>query len=287
MHLDDIQTIAVLGAGTMGAGIAQLAAQHGYETVLYDVADEVLAAATDRIAHFINRLAEKGRLPADEADAAIARLRTTSALDGVAGAQVVIEAAPERLDLKQRIFADLEAHVGEGTILATNTSTLSVTEIAAATKRPGRVVGMHFFNPPALMPLVEVIAGAQSEAAVVDTTVALAEALGKTPVRASDTPGFIVNRVARPFHLEGLRLLESGIADLEIIDRLFREEGGFRMGPFELQDLIGIDINCAASQSVYEAFHHAARFRPSIRQRQQVQSGHLGKKTGRGWYGQD
>lgn len=284
MEPSTIRRVGVVGAGTMGAGIAQVAAQHGYEVVLYDVAEEIVARATDQLAALLRRLAEKGKLTSEAVEATIGRIAGTSTLAEMAAVQIVIEAAPERLDLKRKLFAELESLVAPDAILATNTSTLSVTQIAAATQHPPRVVGMHFFNPAALMPLVEVIAGAATEAGVVETTVALARALGKKPVRVKDSPGFIVNRVARPFHLEGLRLLEQGVADAATLDRLVREGGGFKMGPFELQDLIGIDINYAASQSVYEAYHHAPRFRPSALQRQQVESGRLGRKSGRGWY---
>jgi 3-hydroxybutyryl-CoA dehydrogenase len=218
---------------------------------------------------------------------AVARLSTTTSLDELADADLVIEAAPERLDLKQRIFEELDRITPASAILATNTSTLSVTQIASTTATPERVVGIHFFNPPPLMPLIEVVEGAETAAEVMETAMEFARRLGKKPVRVKDVPGFIVNRVARPFHLEGLRLLEQGAAPVETIDHLFREAGGFRMGPFELQDLIGLDINYAASQSVYDAYHHAPRFRPSPLQRQKVESGHLGKKTGRGWYRYD
>ncbi|MGH2541944.1 MAG: 3-hydroxyacyl-CoA dehydrogenase family protein, partial [Ardenticatenaceae bacterium] len=208
MERSDIRRIGVVGAGTMGAGIAQVAAQGGYEVLLYDVADEIVARAQEQIAHFIRRLAGKGKIATEEAAAAIERITTTSTLDTLRDAQFVVEAAPERLELKKKIFAELEGIVAPGVILATNTSTLSVTLIGAATKSPERVVGMHFFNPAALMPLVEVIAGAATDPAVVNLTVEVARALGKKPVRVKDVPGFIVNRVARPFHLEGLRLLE-------------------------------------------------------------------------------
>ncbi len=271
------QKIGVIGAGTMGAGIAQVAAQSGFEVLLYDIAAEVVEGARERIAHFIARLAEKGKLSPEEADAATARLATSTSLAAMRDASFVIEAAPERLELKKQLFNELEAIVRPDTILASNTSTLSITQIGAATASPERVVGMHFFNPPPLLPLVEVIAGAATAPAVVEATLALARAMGKSPVRVKDTPGFIVNRVARPFHLEALRLLEQGVADPATLDRLVRA-GGFRMGPFELQDLIGIDINYAASQSVYDAFHHAPRFRPSPLQRQQVESGQAGEE---------
>lgn len=284
MEQTTIRRVGVVGAGTMGAGIAQIAAQNGYEVVLYDVAEEIVARAIGQLGTLLRRLAEKGKLTSDEAEAAIGRITGTSNLAELSDAQIIIEAAPERLELKRKLFAELESLATPAAILATNTSTLSVTQIAAATQHPQRVVGMHFFNPAALMPLVEVIAGAATEEGIVESTVALARAFGKKPVRVKDSPGFIVNRVARPFHLEGLRLLEQGVADPATLDRLMREGGGFKMGPFELQDLIGIDINYAASQSVYEAYHHAPRFRPSALQRQQVESGRLGRKSGRGWY---
>jgi 3-hydroxybutyryl-CoA dehydrogenase len=285
MNLANITRIGVVGAGTMGAGIAQVGAQRGYEVVLYDVTDEIARGAVDKLGATLRKLAERGKVSGDEAEAALARLTPASTLEAMADAQVIIEAAPERLELKQRIFGELEQLVAADAILATNTSTLSVTQIGAGTSSPGRVVGMHFFNPAPLMPLVEVISGAATEPAVADTIFALAEAMGKRPVRVQDVPGFIVNRVARPFHLEGLRLLERAVADPATIDRLYREGGGFKMGPFELQDLIGIDINFAASQSIYDAYFHAPRFRPSPLQRRQVESGNLGKKSGRGWFG--
>lgn len=279
-----IQTLGVVGAGTMGAGIAQVAASSGFEVILYDIGDEIVRGAIERIAGFVRRAVEKGRLTPEAAEAALNRLRPATDLGAMAAADAVIEAAPERLDLKRQVFEQLDVVCRPEAILATNTSTLSVTAIAAATTRPARVVGMHFFNPPVLMPLVEVVAGAQTSEATMATTVALAEAFGKVPVRTKDVPGFIVNRVARPFYLEGLRLLDEGVADHATIDRLIREGGNFRMGPFELMDLIGIDINYAASQSVYEAFFGEPRFRPHPLQRRQLESGNLGRKTGRGWY---
>jgi len=282
--LDSITTIGVIGAGTMGSGIAQVAAQAGYTVRLYDIADDVLARAVARIRHFVERAAQKGRLAPDVARTVPDRLHPTTDLHAFADCHVVIEAAPERLDLKQRLFAELETIVAPEVILATNTSTLSVTQIAAATTTPHRVAGMHFFNPAPLMRLVEVVAGAQTTPETCDTLVALAERLGKTPVRAKDVPGFIVNRVARPFYLEALRLLESGVADHATLDRLIREGGGFKMGPFELMDLIGLDINFAASQSVYNAYFGEPRYRPSLLQQRMVESGRLGRKTGRGWY---
>lgn len=283
-EISHIQHIGVVGAGTMGSGIAQVAAQTGFDVTLYDIDEEILEDAVAQIRYFINRGAEKGRITQNEADAAIARLTTTTGLSDFGSCDFVIEAAPESLDLKQQIFGDLDDITRAGVILATNTSTLSVTQVATATDREALVVGMHFFNPPPLMPLVEVAAGEATAGDTVDTTVAVAESMGKSPVRTKDVPGFIVNRVARPFYLEGLRLLNEGVADHETIDRLMREGGGFRMGPFELMDLIGLDINFTASRTVYEAYYHEPRYRPSLLQQRMVESGRLGRKTGRGWY---
>ncbi len=285
--VDAVHRVGVVGAGTMGSGIAQVAAEAGFDVLLYDVAEEVLSRALIRIAGFINRAAEKGKIGREEAQARIARIQTTTTLADFSRCDFVIEAAPESLDLKKTVFDALDAATRPRVILATNTSTLSVTQIAAAIQRPERVVGMHFFNPAPLLPLVEVVAGAATAEPVVGATVEMARRLGKQPVIAQDVPGFIVNRVARPFHLEALRLLEEGAADPETIDRLVREGSGFKMGPFELQDLIGVDINYIASQTVYEAYFHEPRYRPSLRQQRMVESGRLGRKTGRGWFSYD
>jgi len=279
-----IGTIGVIGSGVMGSGIAQVAVEAGFDVRLFDISEKLLENAVLSITKFINRAAEKGKYTQTEADETVARITTTITLDEFASCDVVIEAAPERLDLKQGLFRDLERIAGEDAILATNTSTLSVTEIASAVQHRERVVGMHFFNPAPLMPLVEVIAGTDTSDTVVDTTIDLARTMGKKPVRAKDVPGFIVNRVARPFYLEGLRILNDSVIDPATLDRLVREGGGFKMGPFELMDLIGIDVNYAASQSVYEQYFHEPRFRPSLLQRRMVESGRLGRKSGRGWY---
>ncbi len=282
-----VSCIGIVGSGTMGSGIAQVAAQAGLEVTLYDISEEMLARARLGIRSALSRLVEKGRLDRESASRAAERIATTEVLRDLGGCDFIIEAAPEALDIKQRLFHDLHNVTRSEAILATNTSTLSITEIAASTGRPSRVVGMHFFNPAPLMPLVEIIAGAATRDEVVQTATALALRMGKVPVQSRDTPGFIVNRIARPFHLEGLRLLAEGVADPATIDRLMREGGGFRMGPFELQDLIGIDINFAASRLVYEAYFHEPRFRPSLLQQRMVESGRLGRKAGRGWYTHD
>jgi 3-hydroxybutyryl-CoA dehydrogenase len=268
----------------MGSGIAQVAALAGYRVLLYDITEEILSRALISISRSVHRAAEKGTITAGQAEATVARITTTTRLEDTAQGDFIIEAVPENLDLKRSIFAELDIFARPRVTLATNTNTFSITAIAAATDHPWRVVGMHFFNPAPQMPLVEVIVGAETDPVVVETTMALAARLGKKPVRANDMPGFIVNRITRPFFLEGLRLVEQGVADHATIDRLVRDGGGFRMGPFELMDLIGLDIDFAASQAVYDAFFHAPRFRPSLRQQRMVQSKRLGRKTGRGWY---
>lgn len=281
---EGIQTVAVVGAGTMGAGIAQVAAMSGLRTRLYDVGEQFLARGRGAIEDSLRRLVERGRLEAGARDATLERLLPTTSLDDLADADFVIEAAPEDLALKRDLFSKLDRLCPPRTVLASNTSSLSITELGAATGRPDRVVGMHYFNPPVLMALVEVIGGQLTSEATLETTRALARRFGKQPVTARDTPGFIVNRVARPFYLEGFRMLGEGVAPMATIDRAAREAGGFRMGPFELMDLIGIDVNLAVSQSVYDAYFQEPRFRPHPIQRTMVRAGLLGRKSGRGFY---
>ncbi len=279
-----IKYIGIIGSGTMGGGIAQVAAQSGFNVILYDVESSMLTRAINNLTSTFNKLVEKGKLKQEEAEATLARITTVTSLNNLAPCDFIIEAAPEKLDLKQSLFSNLESLISDNSILATNTSTLSVTQIASGCKRPQNVVGMHFFNPAPLLPLVEVIAGAVTADSVVAATLDLAKRMGKTAVQVKDVPGFIVNRVARPFYLEALRLLEEGVADHATLDKLIRDGGGFRMGPFELMDLIGLDINYAASISVYESYFHEPRYRPSLAQQRMVESGRLGRKTGRGWY---
>jgi 3-hydroxybutyryl-CoA dehydrogenase len=282
-----LERIGVIGSGTMGGGIAQVAAVSGIGVVLYDVSDDMLRRAINLIDGQLKRSVEKGRINHTQAKTIVNRITTTTRLSDVEPCPVVIEAAPEQLELKQALFRDLDRIVAPETVLATNTSTLSITQIGAASAHSGRVVGMHFFNPPPLMPLVEVIGGAETSEEVIAAILDLARQMGKTPVRVKDMPGFIVNRVARPFTLEGLRLLAEGVADHATLDKLITGGGNFRMGPFELMDLIGLDINYAASQSVYNAYFQEPRFRPSPLQQRMVESGRLGRKTGRGWYDYD
>lgn len=282
--LSQTAQIAVIGAGAMGAGIAQVAAQAGHEALLFDVASGAAEKGRAGILAGLSRLVERGRLSAERRDEVVARIRVASSLEALSGAALVVEAIVEKLDVKQQLFARLEGIVGPEAILATNTSSLSITAIAAGLKHPGRVAGLHFFNPAPIMALVEIIAGLASERAVLQTLYDTALAWGKQPVMATSTPGFIVNRVARPFYAEGLRLLEEGAGDVATIDAVLREAGGFRMGPFELMDLIGHDVNFAVTRSVFEAYFHDPRYRPSLTQQELVAAGWLGRKSGRGFY---
>lgn len=268
-------TFGVIGAGTMGAGIALTALQSGAHVYVQDAFPSMLEKAREYIQKFLDKKGQGERM---------AGLHLVERLEEFRQCTVVIEAAPEQLGLKQDLFKQLEMICGPETILATNTSTLSVTAIAAATERPERVAGMHFFNPAPVLPLVEIVRGARTNTATVDALVDLAKALGKTPVVTGDTPGFIVNRVARPFYGEALRLLGEGVASFEEIDRLAEQGAGFRMGPFKLMDLIGIDINAGAMRSMYEQTFGEPRYRPHWIQMQKLAEGALGRKTGRGFY---
>jgi 3-hydroxybutyryl-CoA dehydrogenase len=282
--LNSSSVIAVIGSGAMGAGIAQVAAAAGHVVKVYDTRPEAVAKALADIAKVFQKLVEKQRMSAADADAATARLRSAATLADVADAELVVEAIVENLDVKRGLFAELEAIVGEHCILATNTSSISVTAIAAQLRQPQRLVGMHFFNPVPLMALVEVISGLATDAGVAQTVFDTAAAWGKNPVHAKSTPGFIVNRVARPYYAEGWRLLNEQGADAATIDAVMREAGGFRMGPFELMDLIGHDVNFSVTQSVFSAYFNDPRFTPSVLQQEMVNAGYLGRKSGRGFY---
>ncbi|MEU6525995.1 3-hydroxyacyl-CoA dehydrogenase [Streptomyces sp. NPDC046924] len=282
--LDLSSPVAVVGTGTMGQGIAQVALVAGHPVRLYDAVPGRAREAADGIAARLDRLVAKERLTAADRDAARARLRPVDDLAGLADCALVVEAVLERLDVKQELFRALEDVVDDDCLLATNTSSLSVTAIGGALRAPGRFVGLHFFNPAPLLPLVEVVSGFATEVAHATRAYETARAWGKTPVACADTPGFIVNRVARPFYAEAFAVYESQAADPATIDAVLRESGGFRMGAFELTDLIGQDVNEAVTHSVWQAFFQDVRFTPSLAQRRLVESGRLGRKSGRGWY---
>ncbi len=279
----DEATVVVVGAGIMGAGIAQVAAQAGHRVLLHDARADAAGQALDKLRGTFDKLVAKGKFTADEAQAILARIAPIDSLDAAAEAGIAVEAIVEDLEVKRGLLRELEGIVGADCVLATNTSSISITALAGGLEYPGRVVGMHFFNPVPIMQLVEVVAGLQTDPAVADTVFALAEAWGKTAVHARSTPGFIVNRIARPFYAETLRLLEERAATPAVLDACLRG-AGFRMGPCELMDLIGIDTNFSVTQSVYEANFYDKRYAPSLLQREMVAGGLYGRKSGRGFY---
>ncbi|MFF8672385.1 3-hydroxyacyl-CoA dehydrogenase [Streptomyces sp. NPDC015242] len=282
--LDLSSPVAVVGTGTMGQGIAQVALVAGHPVRLYDALPGRARQAAEAIGARLDRLVEKERLSAADRDAARARLLPAETLAELAGSALVVEAVLERLDVKQELFRELEDIVGDDCLLATNTSSLSVTAIGGALRVPGRFVGLHFFNPAPLLPLVEVVSGFATDVTYATRAYETARAWGKTPVACADTPGFIVNRIARPFYAEAFAVYEAQGADPATIDAVLRESGGFRMGAFELTDLIGQDVNESVTRSVWESFFQDVRFTPSLAQRRLVESGRLGRKTGQGWY---
>jgi 3-hydroxybutyryl-CoA dehydrogenase len=279
-----VEHIGVVGAGTMGAGIAQIAALGGYETRLYDPVPAALESGLENLNRALTKGVAKGMWSEAEADAASSRAGGAHRLPDLTECDMVIEAAPEDLGMKRELFAALAEACGPKTILASNTSSLPVTAIAAQVPHRERVVGMHFFNPPALMKLVEVVATADSAPAALDAATEVGTRMGRTPIRAKDSPGFIANRLARPFTLESLRMLGGGVADAATIDRVCRIGGGFRMGPFELIDLIGLDVNLSVARSFYAQGNEPERWRPSPIQEKLVGEGRLGRKSGQGFY---
>ena len=278
-----LSTIAVLGSGTMGAGIAQVCALRGFITVLYDITPEIVNAGYEKIRASIQKGVDLGKTTPEAAGSALARLRTTADLKDCSLADLAIEAVPEDLNIKRDLFRQLDELLAPHALVASNTSSLSITALAGAVKRPEQLLGLHFFNPPVLMALVEVTRGDRTAPEALEAGLKFVRDLGKTPVVCKDTPAFIVNRVARPFYGEALRLLGENAADPATIDALVKSLG-FKMGPFELMDLIGLDVNFAVTQSVYHAFFEDPRYRPHPIQRKMVEAGMLGRKAKRGFY---
>lgn len=277
-------TICICGAGTMGSGIAQVAAAAGFTTLLFDVSEAAVQKAAEKLSNDLEKLVQKGKLDDGQKKAIQGNLHFVSDIQRCS-AEVIIEAIVEKAEAKQSLFQQLAAINSTQTIFATNTSSLSVSALANSLPHPERVAGLHFFNPAPLMKLVEVVRSEQTAEGVVQQLVSLTRAMGKVPVVCRDSPGFVVNRVARPFYIEALRLVEEEKASVEVIDRLL-EGVGFKMGPFRLMDLIGNDINYAVSCSVYEQLGQPERLKPSFIQKQKVEKGELGRKTGKGYYGQ-
>lgn len=282
LSLDQIKTVAVAGAGAMGAGIAQVFAQAGYKVLVYDLATMQLDKARAGINENLTRAVAKNKLSEPDKSATLERLQYTADLTALK-ADLIIEAVVEKLEVKRDLFAKLAEINDAHTILASNTSSLPITQIARGIPHPERVVGMHFFNPAPIMQLVEVISGAETSAGVLEVMKALIVKIGKALVVAKDSPGFIVNRVARHYYVESLKALEERVSSIENIDALM-ESSGFKMGPFRLMDALGNDVNFAVTSSLYDSFHQDPKFRPSRIQQQKVDAGHLGRKTGKGFY---
>ena len=277
-------SIGIVGSGAMGSGIAQVAATAGHKTIIFDTNITVLEKAQNNLNDSLERLVSKEKITRDKADSIIALTSFVSTMDAFKECGLIIEAIIENIDIKQTVFKNLEKIVSEQCVLASNTSSLSITSIASACQNPSRVLGIHFFNPATLMPLVEIIPGVATNLSIAEACKTLIDSWGKVTVMAKDTPGFIVNRVARPFYSEALRILDEQIADIATIDWAMREIGGFRMGPFELMDLIGHDVNYVVTETVWTQFYYDPRFKPSLSQKRLLEAKFLGKKSGKGFY---
>lgn len=280
----ELQTIGVLGAGSMGSGIVQIAATNKHQVTLVDLNEEALVKASTGLKNILSRLVQKEKIDQATADTIMGRITFSTSTKDLAECDLIIEAIIENLDVKKKVFAQLESITSPDCILASNTSSLSIASIAAACKKPERVIGIHFFNPAPLMPLVEIIPAVQTSEATKIASRKLIDNWGKVTVLAKDTPGFIVNRVARPFYGEALRIYEEGVADFATIDWAMTEIGGFRMGPFTLMDYIGNDINYTVTETVFEAFYYDPRYKPSFTQKRHSEAGWYGRKSGRGYY---
>jgi 3-hydroxybutyryl-CoA dehydrogenase len=279
-----ISNIGIIGAGTMGCGIAQIASQNGHNVIVVDKEELQLEKAKASLDKILSRLCEKERITNDDKTAILDRITFTSEMNELADSDLVIEAIVENLSIKHEVFKAVELIVNESCIIASNTSSLSIASIGSALNKSNRAIGIHFFNPAPLMPLVEIIPAVQTDEHNLNSSIELIKSWGKTVVKCKDTPGFIVNRVARPFYGEALRIYEEGIADFATIDWALTELGGFKMGPFTLMDYIGNDVNYAVTESVFKAFYYDSRFKPSFTQKRYSEAGFLGRKSGRGYY---
>lgn len=277
-------TIGIIGGGTMGAGIAQVASQAGHSVFVIDSNESVLQKAEKNLQATLLKMVEKGKISQDRADEIANRIEWTSDKSNLKNASLVIEAIIENLEIKQSVFSELETIVGDECILATNTSSLSVTSIASSCQKPERVIGIHFFNPAPLMELVEIVPALQTAPEVITNAKRLIDSWGKKTVLTKDTPGFIVNRIARPFYSEAIRQYEEGVADIATIDQAMKQYGGFRMGPFELMDMIGHDVNYTVTETVWKSFYFDPRYTPSFSQKRLVEAKWFGRKSGRGFY---
>lgn len=276
--------VGVLGAGTMGSGIVQVAAQNGHDVVLVDLNSKILEKSKEQLTKIMGRLVEKGKITGQEAEDIKSRVTYSEDIHDFSKCGLVIEAIIEDLEIKSHVFTQLEQIVPKGCILASNTSSLSIASIGASLSDPGKVIGIHFFNPAPLMPLVEIIPAVQTEEETLEKAKAIIDGWGKVTVLCKDTPGFIVNRVARPFYGEALRIYEECIADFATIDWAMTELGGFRMGPFTLMDYIGNDVNYTVTETVFKAFYYDPRYKPSFTQKRHAEAGYLGRKSDRGYY---
>lgn len=283
----EIKNIGILGSGAMGTGIAQVFAAAGCHVLLYDQDRSALERSRERLTQNLDKLVARNQLSTELAAAALENIQWVENLRAFHDRALILEAVSENLVIKKRLFAEIELIAGDTCILASNTSSLSIASIASACKKPERVLGLHFFNPAPLMELVEVVPAVQSRAGLAEEMQRWLSSFGKTPVLVRDTPGFIVNRVARPYYGEALRIWEEGLADLSSLDGIMKDRGGFRMGPFELMDFIGHDINYQVTTSVFEAFYYDPRYKPSLSQKRLVEAGYLGRKSGRGFYHYD
>ena len=278
------QLISVIGAGTMGSGIAQVAASNGCQVTIVDSSQPALENSKSKLKSILNRLVEKGKINEEQSKSILARIHWTTKMDEISNSNMVIEAIVENLEIKQNLFSEMESLVSDICILATNTSSLSVSKIASVCKLKSRIMGVHFFNPVPLMKLVEVIPTEETDKKLLSEVKSSLEGWGKSVVTAKDTPGFIVNRVARPFYSEALKIYEEGLADFATIDWAMKEFGGFRMGPFELMDYIGNDVNYSATKAVYDGTNHDPRYKPSPIQKKLMDEGLLGRKSGKGYF---